>query len=732
MDGKTDNPPRLLLEKILVLEAGDRIAVGACGGLLAQLGATVVAVEPGVRPTGGKWRNRAAMMAGKLSVVIDAENSGDSALRDGLLAQADVVLSSSDFGSPAINYWNQPADARQIVVDITAYGHGGADEGRGGSEEIIQARGGVIDTTGPENGPPMVVGTPVLEMSTAVSAAAAILLALRVRRLHGCGQRIDMSILDGAVSSLTNFLALHFNGIAATRSGNRHPLYSPWGSYRAVDGHLLVCSVSDDQFVRICRVMGDPALAHDPRFATATLRSRHFVEIDRIISAWTAHRTVADCAQLLTQSGVACGPIATLDGLEQEPNLIHRATLRRVHDPDTGTSARIPASPLRGTPLCGLSPSRIPARDEDRAAVLEILATRVKAPANGVPAKAPARREPLAGVRVVEIGHYTVAPLAGRHLGSFGAEVIKIEPPVGDAIRFGPPLRSDGLSYIFALSNTDKRGLILDLRQEHDKLRLHRLLAQSDLLIENQRPGLLASLGFSSELLRARHPHLVYCSISGFGRDSAYPGRPALDTVIQAMSGMMSLTCADGVPTKAGISASDVAGGLFGLLASLAGIEYRDQTGHAAHFDISMQDTSVWMTQIHWSGEIQPTTRIVRASDGYVVAQGDAATIDRVITTPGTQIERTELSTLLCAQGLAAAPILTVAEVVAHPSTVARQLIVERPTADNATWHVLNSPLRLCSTPPQVRTVMPRLGFDNNRLIDEFKLDAQPVPAKNS
>lgn len=727
MDREKDRRAGSVLENVLVAEIGDRIAIGACASLLAQLGASVVVVEPRSRSTRGKWRNRAAMMAGKLSVVLDAADNGDRTLRDALLAKADVVLLSSDFGDPTDDFWNRSTDADQIVVDITAFGHGGTDEGGGGSEEMIQARGGVIDTTGPADGPPTVVGTPVLEMSTAVSAAAATLIALRVRRLHGFGQRIDMSILDGAVNCLTNFLALHFGGIPATRSGNRHPLYSPWESYRARDGHLLLCSVSDDQFARIGRAINNPALAHDPRFATATLRRQHFVEIDNIISAWAATRTVADCAQLMTGCGVACGPIVMLDMLEQEPNLVHRGMMRRLDDPDTGTSVRVPASPLRGTPLCGLNATRIPARDEDRRTVLEFLAARANAPTHRVSADRRAHVDALAGVRVVEIGHYTVAPLASRHMGSFGADVIKIEPPVGDAIRNGPPLREDGLSYIFALSNTDKRGLVLDLRQEQDKVRLHRLLEQSDLLIENLRPGALEKHGFGPEVLRTRHPQLVYCSLTGFGRESIYRGRPALDSVIQAMSGMMSLTCVDGVPTKAGISASDVVGGLFGLLASLAGIEYRAQTGYAAHFDISMQDASVWMTQIHWSGGNQPTTRIVRASDGYVVVQGAAETIDRIVTTLSESAGRAELAALFSTEGLDVAPVLTVAEVVDNPRTLGRQLIVERPTNDNDSWRVLNSPLRLCSTPPRVRTVMSRLGFADNQVIDEFQLDERRV-----
>jgi crotonobetainyl-CoA:carnitine CoA-transferase CaiB-like acyl-CoA transferase len=423
---------------------------------------------------------------------------------------------------------------------------------------------------------------------------------------------------------------------------------------------------------------------------------------------------------------VPCGRILTLDMLEREANLVHRETVHRLDDPETLTSARVPASPIRGTPLQGLKPSRIPARDGDRATVLRILSARTQRAADTRAAERPAHVEALAGVRVVEIGHYTVAPLASRYMGAFGADVIKVEPPQGDAIRHGAPRAANGVSYIFALSNTDKRGLVLDLRQDRDKARLNRLLEQSDLLIENLRPGTLEKLGFGPTVLRECHPHLVYCAITGFGSDSTYRDRPALDTVIQAMSGIMSLTCVDGMPLKAGISISDVTGGLFGLLASLAGIEYRDRTGRAVHFDISMQDASVWLTQVHWSTVGRPAVRLTRARDGYVVVDGDANTIEASMATLGGTPDRSQLVAHLSARGLAAAPVLKVTEVLDASRTAARQLIVECRSKDNDSWRVHNCPLRLSSTPPRVRTVMSRLGLNNDQIIDELQLDEQP------
>jgi crotonobetainyl-CoA:carnitine CoA-transferase CaiB-like acyl-CoA transferase len=722
------------LSGIVVAEIGERIAVGVCGSLLAQLGATVIVEEPAAAHRRGKWRQRASAMAGKRSVtfgdvpgprgVPDAAGDGRPSSsppfdRDALLDGVDIVLLSSDDGSGSSTWVRHYADTT-IVVDITAFGHGSPWEGRGGSEEAVQALTGIVATTGPIDRPPVAVGVPVLETKSAVYAAASALLALRVRRLHGIGQRIDVALADVAINSLANFLALHFGGLPAVRSGNRHPLYVPWGSYRARDGFLLACSVTDEQFLRVCSAIGAPDLATDPRFATTIGRLAHFVELDRRIGEWSAGRTVADCEAALLGAGVASGRIVTLSELEQEPNLVHRRSMRRVFDAHRERYVTLAASPIRAQPMAVANALRIPRRGEDNAEAQRWLRPRTAA---ARPAHGRQLPPPLEGVRVVEIGHYTVAPLASRILGAFGADVVKIEAPQGDAVRHGPPLRADGQAYIFALSNTDKRGLVLNLRETAHRETLHRLLEQADILVENMRPGALARLGLGSEALRARHPRLVYCSITGFGTDSVYDGRAALDTVIQAMSGMMSLTLVDGEPTKTGISTSDNLGGLVGMLACLAGLELRDRTGVATHFDISMQDVSAWATHSTRPDAAETPPAVLRARDGFVLAHGPASTL---AADDAAQMSRDALAALVQKSGHEAVPVLDVAEVLAHPNTVARKLLVTRPTSDGSDWTVLNSPMRLQATPPRVRSVMPRLGAENPAILAEFGLTQHP------
>jgi crotonobetainyl-CoA:carnitine CoA-transferase CaiB-like acyl-CoA transferase len=716
------NIGQLPLAGILVAEVGDRIGASACASVLAQLGATVVVLEPD-KPDdadpAGKWRRRASAVAGKLSLACGPADPGDAAMRRRLLAAADVIVCSSDFGPQPGVFRANPS---QIVVDVTAFGDSGPLAGRGGSEYLLQALAGIVHTTGFEGGDPMPVQTPILEMSTGLYAAASVLAALRVRRQQGFGQRIDAALFDSALNALPNFLALHFAGERAERSGNRHPLYAPWSSFRAHDGHVLMCSATADQFTRICNLIGRPEMALDERFASFHARRTNASPIESAIGSWTIGRTVQECVDAFAALGIACGPVVDAMDLRGEANLVHRRMFAQIADPQARGIALVPSTAFRSDPPSARAPSSISAPGADREAVAMLLATRSGAAATSEgPAKE--RRAALAGVRVVEIGHYTVAPLASRQMGALGADVIKVEPPAGDAIRNASSQRNDGLSHIFVMSNTDKRGLVLDLHRPEDRDRLHALLAQVDILVENLRQGALAARGFGRDVLRARHPHLIYCAISGFGADSVYPGRPAYDTVIQAMSGLMAKSGPDSEPLKTGISASDMIGGQFGLVALLAGLEQRDRFGIAPHFDISMQDASAWITQYEWPGaEAGEQPRLLACDDGHVLVEGDSHGV--VPDGSAWRGDRASLVAALEAAGIPAAPVLAVPEVVAHPQTRARELLQPLDAAGDE-WVVIASPLRLAKTPPALRRVMSRLGADDTEVVAEFGLAGQ-------
>jgi len=704
---------------LLVVELGSRIASGAAGSLLAQLGAQVVVVEPRVLASTSKWRYRATMMAGKSSVTLDWAHPSDHAKINELVEKADVVLLSTDIDPLQAYIWTDHCRSSPIICDITSFGHSGPLAGEAMSEGLVEALAGIVDTTGQPDGAPSPIGTPILEMHAALYAASAVIAARRVQRNVGLAQKIDVALFDIGATSLINFLPFVMAGKNPSRFGNRHALYAPWNLFEATDGSLLICAVTDQQWRSICGVIEKPELADDPRFATATARLENRGELDATVSSWTKKRSVAGCEQLLLENGIACGPVLRLADIQSDINVRHRQSVLNGKG-----RLSLSASPMRGFPMSACSPTESPQPNADATAIDKLLSR--KRHRQSAASQPTTTQLPYEAIRIIEIGQYTVAPMAARIMGALGADVIKVESPLGDATRSGGLFREDGASYIFALSNTDKRGIVLDLRKEPDCELLHRLLKTADVLIENLKPGSLAKLGFSSEVLRKRYPNLIYCSISGFGTDSAYPGRPALDTVIQAMSGLMDITRQNGTPIKAGFSASDNLGGQFALLAICAAIELRDRTGMSNHFDLSMQDATLWATQLEWNSSIDRQHRptIVRAADGYVAIECESAP-DFGELEPSLSIDNSKLLTRDemvsgFSQKIKAAPVLAVAEVLRHPQFVARELLVSCQTVEGDTWSVFSLPFKLLGTPGVVRRVMGRLGENDEQLRNEL------------
>ena len=227
---------------------------------------------------------------------------------------------------------------------------------------------------------------------------------------------------------------------------------------------------------------------------------------------------------------------------------------------------------------------------------------------------------PLDGIRVIEFGQFTTAPLCARHLATLGAEVIKVEPVTGDVARDWDP-RRDGLGYYFMFSNADKFALSVNMRDEEGWGIVRDLIASADVIVQNMKPGSLDRLGFGWKDVQTFNPGMICVGISGFGDDSAYEGRPAVDTIVQGGSGIMDLTRDGEVPLSTGISYSDITGGQMAMLAVIAGLELRERTGKGMSYDISMQDVTSWVTETTWNippEERGPNGAAVEYSDGYV------------------------------------------------------------------------------------------------------------------
>jgi crotonobetainyl-CoA:carnitine CoA-transferase CaiB-like acyl-CoA transferase len=187
---------------------------------------------------------------------------------------------------------------------------------------------------------------------------------------------------------------------------------------------------------------------------------------------------------------------------------------------------------------------------------------------------------PLEGVRVVEMTHMVMGPTCGMILAQLGAEVIKVEPPTGDKTRM---LGGMGTAF-FPLFNRGKRSVVLDFERDDDRETMHRLLATADVFLENFRDGQLEKQGLGADELRRRHPHLIIAGHKGF-LSGPYEHRPALDEVVQMMSGLAAMTGTREKPQRVGSSANDIMGGMFGVISILAAL-YQKRAGSKEGADI--------------------------------------------------------------------------------------------------------------------------------------------------
>jgi len=687
------------LDGIVIIERAGRLAGAIGASLLAELGATVLRVEDPalpLPPEPERWRMHPLALAGKSRLRLSDDPVAAAQQWDDLLARADAVILSPPL--PSV----EAVRPGLIRCDVSAFGYDGADGlPDDANEAILQALGGVMSTTGSADGPPEFVGAPLVEFFTGVNCAVSVVAALRVREAGGPAQRVDLSALDSSVALSGAFIGHMQVGRAHdVRAGSRHPLCCPWNAYPTRDGWVLMCSSTEPHWQRIAALIGRPELADHPDFADVNTRKKNEDAVDAAIIAWTRGVTTADAVAGFDKAGIPVGPILTIPELLAAKDA---PPTRMVRLPDGGQQV-CPA------PLLNLSST--PSRAADTVLPVDeasrVLATLPARPAARSASKA---KLPLAGIRVVEVGVFTAGPLGTRYLADLGAEVIKVEQTGGESGRKWTP-NFGGVSGYFATYNAGKRSVTLDLTQTEDQAALERLVASADVLLQNLKAGAIARMGFGPEDTLRRHPRLIYVSVSGYGSKGSKS--PALDTVIQARSGLMSLIDAPDIPIRAGASVADLLASHVSPFGVLAALRHRDRTGEGQHIDISMRDALAWTTQLSWpdGAPSLPDACRLACSDGWVVAQASDKTVHSVVTEPGTLTCETAVSRLREA-GIPAARVLELDELFHLPLCAARGLFLQADTPGGVPAPVLAPPYRLTVTPLVPGTVIRAPGADN-------------------
>lgn len=379
----------------------------------------------------------------------------------------------------------------------------------------------------------------------------------------------------------------------------------------------------------------------------------------------------------------------------------------------------------------------------------------------------------LSGITVVDMTRVLSGPYTTMILRQLGARVIKIERPgAGDDSRAFGPFKNGKSTYFTAL-NCGKESIALDIKQPADRDILHALLNEADVLVENFRPGVMRRFGLDHETLRERYPRLIYGSVSGFGQTGPYQGRPAYDIVVQAMSGLMSVTGQpDGPPTRVGVSVGDITSGLYLAIGINAALYERTHTGRGRYLDVAMLDCQVAiledaLTGYAATGEVprpqgarHPSVApfsAFRAADTYLVigaandglfeklcgALGrtdllgdsryrtnalrrehiDALTGELEHTLAGRSAS--EWIALLHEAGVPCGPISTVADIVSDAQLNERHMIVPVEDPMAGVFQVAGNPIKASGIADDVAyPSAPELDADRARIIAEFVGDA--------
>jgi crotonobetainyl-CoA:carnitine CoA-transferase CaiB-like acyl-CoA transferase len=380
---------------------------------------------------------------------------------------------------------------------------------------------------------------------------------------------------------------------------------------------------------------------------------------------------------------------------------------------------------------------------------------------------------PLSGVRVVDLSRFIAGPFCAQLLADMGADVVKVERPGGEDARHHAPFLDGESLYVMAFSR-NKRAITLDTRHPDAIQILERLIARSDVLVENYRPGTLAAMGLTAERLQALNPSLVLTSISGFGQTGPLAQRALFDAIGQAMSGVMSLTGEGERPTLAGTYVADYIAGLYAALGTVLALRHRDQTGRGQLVDIASLDalfsclaTQVMATVNLGQAPVRTGSRdalnapanVFRTRDGYVYLHGGTnplfPRLCRAIGKPEIagdprfadvsgrmahvhELEefvaewtaaRTneEVGELLTAEGIPWGPVTTVSEVVESAQIAAREMLVPVDHEAVGQMTVPGVVIKLTESPGGVRSAPPVVGQHTGEVLAELGYSAEEI-----
>jgi crotonobetainyl-CoA:carnitine CoA-transferase CaiB-like acyl-CoA transferase len=608
------------LEGIRVMDLTTGVAGPHATKLLADYGADVVKVEP---PEGDRSRREGPfkddrpdpegsaeflwLNTNKRSVVADLETAEGRDLVRGLALRSDVLV--EDFAPGRLAAMGLSVDGLRethpglVACSITPFGQDGPYAGLLASDLVLQAMGGAMYATGHAEREPLRLAGNFAEWHGGLAAALAIMLAVFRAERTGLGEHIDVSLYEtqagGKDRRQLNLLAHAYSGAVARRRETAFAVAS--GVRPCSDGYINL--LGQQRLPELLRMIGREDLAPRPEVARPTELPEALVEeIEASYLAWTMQHEMREALAIAQQHRILGGTVHTIADVLADPSFRGRGFWERIDHRATGPleypgrpflMSDSPRPPARRAPLLG-------EHTEEVRRELEVRETAVRGAA---PAPDGRRSLPLEGVRVIDLAVVWAGPFATQLLAEWGAEVVKMEPvttvqpqtrrteglsrpawfPNGDP---GPDPWNRGVN--FNSSACDKRSFAGDLRTPAGREAFLRLVAVSDVIVENNVPETIDKLGIRYEELAAINPGIIFVRMPGFGLTGPYRDYRCWGNHLEAMAGHLLVRCyPDATPDAAGETyACDSIAGLMAALAAVMALRHRERTGRGQMVEV--------------------------------------------------------------------------------------------------------------------------------------------------
>ena len=586
------------LNGYVVVELSTGIAGGYCTKILADGGAEVIKVEPPDGDPLRKWSASGARIAAgddgalfsflassKHSVVADPENADDVEFVAALLADADAVVWSRGSGIASHSAFT-PAEIHRLhphltVTSITPFGLDGPWRDKPATEFTLQAwSGGIVGIgRGAPDRAPVFVGGQVGEYLAGAYAAAATL----VSRAGGCGELIDLSMLEADILGLTYYPVTYFEMLGRPWRDARR-LTVP-GIAEAKDGLVDLGCGTAQQWFDLCAMIGHEEWIDEDSPLSITEQANE--KADEIYE-WVKSQTVDDIRDLATAFRIPNAPVANGANIES----LEHFQVRGSFVPNPRGDFRQPGHPYRLQPAKLLPPGRTPRLGEHTERYR-------REGSRGREIGGPTTGNGLRGLRVLDMTTFWAGPSCTHILALLGADVIHVEStrrPDGTRLIAGIPVTEEywwEKSPIFSGLNTNKKGLTLDLQSTRGREILQRLVKVCDVVVENFTPRVMDQIGLDFAAVKALRPDAIMVRMPGFGLDGPWRDNPAFAYAIEAAAGVSWLTgYADRNPYEP-YSVGDPNAGIHALNGLLLALEHRRRTGEGGLVEASMVDAAL-------------------------------------------------------------------------------------------------------------------------------------------